>query len=165
MVPLFALYAADSDSPPQLGGEMRLAIQAVNSARIVGIDAPNLSYLRTLLRGCWEGALPKSTAGAILKDLAVSLAQAMACRVGTVVGRITGTRPRMYTPIDYGIPTHALPSEQAEHEVRHVSKQRAFVQAIEVPASRRIIDNAREASMADRLDCLRMVGDVVSIVG
>lgn len=164
-VPLFELYANESGFPPRLGGEMSTAIQAVDSVQIVGIDAPNRLYLQALLRGYLQGGYPKSTPWAVLKDLGVSFAHAVACRIGAVVGGRTGTRPRVYSPIKHAIQADAPASEQAEHEARHVMKQQSFLRAIEIPGARRVIDEAREEAMATRLHTLRSTGDVVAIVG
>lgn len=164
-IPLFKLYAVDTATPPRLGGEMSTAIQAVDSTRTVGIDAPNRLYLRALLRRLWQGGHSISTILAILKDLGITTAHALACRTGSTVGRTTGLRPRVYSPIQHGLPADAPPFEQTEHEARHLSKQQAFLRAIEIPRARQIIDEAREEAMATRLQELRAAGDVVAIVG
>lgn len=164
-IPLFELYADDTATPPRLGGEMSAAIQMSDAIRVVGIDAPNRQYLRALRRRFSRSGDPISTRLAVLKDLGVTTAHAVACRIGAVVGRATGRRPRLYSPIQHVLPVDANPSEQAEFEARHLTRQRAFIGAIEVPTARQVIDEAREEAMAARLGDLRTTGDVVAVVG
>lgn len=164
-VPLFDWYARDVYTPPRLGGEMSMALQAAGNARTVGIDAPTVSYLRSLARTFISGRAPLDLLGAALVDLAGAIRHAVVCRIGSVFGRLTGLRIRLYTPITYDSTVLDTPTDQAVHEDRHLAQQRAFIRAITVPPIQRVIDGTRETSMAAQLDDLRAEGDVVAVLG
>ncbi|MFO7926476.1 MAG: hypothetical protein ACQET5_09825 [Halobacteriota archaeon] len=164
-VTLFRLYGRDRYVPPRFGGEMSAAISAANDASVVGIDAPNREYLRSLARRLFEKRRSTGVVRTVLCDLASSFVHAAACRVGAFVGSITPVRLRLYSHIEYDCSLLDNPFVQASHESQHLDQRRAFLRAIEVPQATRIIDTAREDGMVDRLRDLRSDGDVVAIVG
>jgi pheromone shutdown protein TraB len=164
-VPLFRLYGRDPYVPPRLGGEMSAAIQAAKDASIVGIDAPNREYLRSLARRLFGSRPETGVVRTVLRDLASSFAHAAACRIGAFVGAITPVRLRLYSHIEYDCSLLDSPAVQASHEERHLDQRQAFLRAIEVPEATRLIDTAREDGMVDRLHELRSTGDVVAVVG
>lgn len=164
-VSLFRLYARDEHTPPRLGGEMSTAIRASRADRVVGIDAPNRRYLRLLLGSLVRERPSRDTVVAVLRDLRSGFAHALACRLAALVGAVTPLRLRVYSPIAYSSSPSDAPADQADHEDTHVSQRRALLRAIEVPEPIRLIDGAREASMAAALRDLRETGDVVAVVG
>lgn len=164
-VPLFRRYARDSHTPPRLGGEMSAAIRAADTARVVGVDAPNGRYVRALLDRLHGDADAKTLGRSVLTDLARGLAHAVACRVGAVVAALTPYTPRVYTHIRYEATLLDDPETQADHEASHLAQHRAFVGVIEPPPETALVDRTREDVMAARVDALRSEGDVVVVVG
>ncbi len=163
-MPLFRAYASAPDTPPRLGGEMSAALQTA-AGRTVGIDAPNGAAFRALARALRAERPPLDTVRGVLRDAASGLAHAAVCRLGAVVAAHTPFKPRLYEHIVYDVTVLDSPTEQAAHESEHVSHQRAFLRAIETPATIRLVDEAREAGMVERLRELRADGDVVAVVG
>lgn len=144
---------------------MSTAMQAAGEVHAVGIDAPNRVYLRLLVAQLATRPLTGGVIPSVLTDLLRSSAQAVACRVGALVGSITPLRLRVYSPIAYDATLLDSPSEQVTHEAELLSQQRAFVDAIQIPQSNQVIDRAREESLVARLRDLRMDGDVIAVVG
>lgn len=164
-VPLFRLYATDDRAPPRLGGEMSLAIQVAEPVEVVGIDGPTPGYVRRLLAEARRGATPWSTLRAALSDVLGSTAQAIASRLGAVLGAVTPIRLQLYEHHAYDVTLLDPPADQADHERSHRDQQRAFLAAIETPPARQFIDRLREETMAHRLATLAATGDVVAVVG
>lgn len=164
-IPLFRYYATEESTPPSLGGEMSMAIQSERTARLVGIDVPNWSYLRVIGRHVVRGDIGTETLTAVLADFVRATAQALTCRLLEVTGRLRRTRPRCYTSLEYECSAEDSPERQALHEREHISKQQAFLRAVEIPAATKLIDSIREDSMVRRLHGLRGDGDLVVIVG
>lgn len=164
-MPLFRMYAEDQYTPPRLGGEMSMAIQAAGDVRTVGIDAPNPAYLQLLIRGLLTDRLPLNVTWSILKDLTNGFAHALACRLGALIGAITPLRLRLYSHIEHDCSLLDSPAVQAEHESSYVSQRQAFLRAIETPPAIGRIDEVREAGMMARLQDLRTAGDVIAVVG
>lgn len=164
-VSLFGLYADDRYVPPRLGGEMSAGIQAAGNARVVGIDAPNGPYFGELARILWADWPGVDVVRTLLRDVFSGGAQAVACRLGALLGSVTPLRPRVYTHIEYDSSMLDEPTEQAAHESSHVTRRQSFLRAVEIPPAIRIVDTARERSMIARLSELRTTGDVVAIVG
>lgn len=164
-VPLFKLYARDVYTPPRLGGEMSMAIQAGATVEVVGIDGPNLLYLRTIVKNLSSRDVSIMATARVLKDIASSYKHALACRLAAFVGAVTPFRARVYSHIEYDCTLLDRPTVQATHEAKHLPQQRAFLRAVKLPSSTQLIDRAREESMAMQLRALRQNGDVVTIVG
>lgn len=164
-VPLFQMYARDVYTPPRLGGEMSMAIQAAGEVDTIGIDGPNRRYLRMLLKKLVDGRIPRTLISPVLKDIVTSSAHTLAIRLGAVVGAITPLRLRLYTHIRYDSTLLDSPSTQAAHESTYLSQQRTFLKAIEIPESVYVIDRTREESMVAQIRELQQDGDVIAIVG
>lgn len=164
-VSLFRVYSEDGFTPPRLGGEMSTALKAAKSARVVGIDLPNRTFLRQLVGRVLNGRIPRSLFGDLIRDIVSSSAHAMVCRVGAAIGSITRLRLRLYSHIEYDCSLFDSPTAQADHESNHLAKQQAFIRSIEVPPARLLIDDLRDESMAKQLIDLRSEGDVVAVVG
>lgn len=164
-VPLFRRYARDSHTPPRLGGEMSAAIRAVGDARVVGVDAPNLPYVRALIRRLRDDPDGWSLTRTVLADLGRGLAQAVACRVGAVVAALTPYTPRVYAHIAYEATLLDDPETQAEHEATHLAQHRAFIGVVEPPPETALVDDTREDVMAARIAAIRREGDVAVVVG
>ena len=163
-IPLFRRYARDTDTPPRLGGEMSAAIGAAGAVLVVGVDAPNRRYLRTLVARLRDAG-SRDLLAAVARDTGAGLGQAVACRLGAVVGRLTPHTPRVYTHIPYETTLLDDPETQADHEDRHLARHRAFVDVVEPPPATALVDRTREDVMAARLHELRGEGDVVAVVG
>lgn len=163
-LPLFKEYA-DGDDPPSLGGEMSMALWAAGPVHTVGIDAPSGGYVRQLARRIWEGDLSGQTLRALIEDLGTSLRQAVTCRVGGVLGALTGVLIQPYPNLEYDCSMMASPDVQAAHETDHIETQQAFFNAVEIPEERSLMDEIRETSMALRLHGLRQDGTVIAVLG
>lgn len=164
-VSLFRLYSKDSFMPPRLGGEMSMAIKAAESARVVGIDSPNRTFLRQLAGWVADGRIPRTLFRDLGRDLISSTAHAMACQFGAAIGSITRLRLRLYSHIEYDCSIFDSPTVQADHEASHLAKQQALIRSIEVPQARQLIDELRDESMATQLIDLSLEGDVIAVVG
>jgi pheromone shutdown protein TraB len=164
-MPLFRMYAENRFTPPKLGGEMSMAIQAAGNVRTVGIDAPNQAYLRLIAEELLTDRVSLSVTKSVLKDVTRGFAHALACRLGAVIGAITPLRLQLYSHIEYDCSLLESPAVQAEHESRHVSQRQAFLRAIKTPPTIRRIDEIREAGMVTRIQELRTEGEVVAIIG
>ncbi|MXR40411.1 hypothetical protein GRX01_03440 [Halobaculum sp. WSA2] len=164
-VPLFRRYAHGPDTPPRLGGEMSAAIRAAGDARVVGIDAPDLPYVRSLFRELRDRPDDRSLRRTVLTDLARGVMQAVASRVGAVVAALTPYTPRVYTHIAYEATLLDDPETQAEHEATHLAQHRAFVGVVDPPPVTALVDATRETTMAARVASIRREGDVAVVVG
>jgi pheromone shutdown protein TraB len=164
-VPLFRSYAGDEYVPPRLGGEMSTAIQAADDARTVGIDGPNATYLKLLCRRLIAERLPVRDLLDVGRDLLRGVGQALACRVGASVARLTPFTPKVYAHVAYDSASFDTPFAQAEHERNHVTERQSFLRVVGLPRVVTLIDAVREESMAERLTALRATDDVVAVVG
>lgn len=164
-IPLFRQYAADEYVPPRLGGEMSTAIQRAGDVRIVGIDGPNAAYFRRLVQRVVAERISTDDFREVVGDVARGTGQALACRVGAVIARLTPVTPKVYTHISYDCASFDSPSTQARHERDHVAQRQAFLRVVELPRSTTLIDEVREETMATRLSDLRSTGDVVAVIG
>ncbi len=162
LVPLFTSYAADGTT----GGEMAAAIDAADAADtdVVGIDAPDVGSARALL------ATFRSNESSV-KDVVRTLRAFGQLTVETVRGRLRaagipagwlGKVPGTSQAFDAS--SADAPSEQAAHESAHVRQSTSLLRTFEVPAPTRLLDDAREQYMVDRLTALRGES-VVGVVG
>lgn len=164
-MPLFRYYATEESTPPSLGGEMSMALQRVSNARSVGIDVPTWAYLRAIARHLRRSVNPWKTLPALTSDFFRAIGQALTCRVMEMLGRLSQRRFRCYTRLQYECTADDPPERQASHERAHISKQQAFLQAVEISEATKLIDSLREESMVNRLHALRSTGDVVVVLG
>ncbi|MFW5905664.1 MAG: hypothetical protein ACOCUO_02330, partial [archaeon] len=164
-MPLFREYAKDDYTPPRMGGEMSMALQAFGDGRTVGIDAPNLPYFRRLVERLLDERVSFDLLGVLLSNLAGGSFQALACRVSAVLATTTPLRLRVYRVFEHESSFLDSPSAQAEDEASHISRERGLLNAVKIPRGMQLIESVREESMADRLRDLRVDGDVVAIVG
>lgn len=164
-MPLFRLYADDEYTPPRMGGEMSTALQAFERDRTVGIDAPNWIYFQRLLAQLRDEGLSVDLVRDLVPRVAAGVIQAVACRFGAVLGSTTPLRLRVYQTFEHGASSLDTPAEQAADEASQMSREQAFLGAIQLPRGMQLIESVREASMADRLRELRRDGDVIAIVG
>lgn len=164
-LPLFRLYAADDYTPPRMGGEMSAAIQQFENDRTVGIDAPNETYFRHLFDKLRAEGVTANLIRELLPSVATGVAQALSCRFGAVLGRLTPFRLRVYRVFDHEASFLDAPEEQARDEAKQISREVALLRAIELPRGMQLVETAREESMAARLRELRTQGDVIAIVG
>jgi pheromone shutdown protein TraB len=111
------------------------------------------------------GRIPIDLIIAILRDLVYTTVHAAACWLGGLVGSVTRIRVRLYSPVQYDSTLLDPPRVQAEHEAGHLSRQRAFLKAVEAPPARQLIDEIRDESMSERIADLRTHGDVAVVVG
>ncbi|MFC6716630.1 hypothetical protein ACFQGT_01970 [Natrialbaceae archaeon GCM10025810] len=171
-LPLYRAYARDvdddaerDDPPPRFGGEMSAAIRAAPEADLVGIDAPNWSFLRRLLTRLVADRAPPATARRVLSSLGGATREALTCRVAATLTHATSMTVTLDDPIDYGCDHADTPERQAEHEHAHVAAVRALLANADSSAlSYR--DETRERCMIERLEALRdRPGDVVAVVG
>lgn len=163
-VELFRLYARDPEVPPQLGGEMSIAIQGTD-ASVVGIDAPNRQYLSLLVKRWLTRSIPTDLLLPTLKDFLLSSTHAVTARLGASVGSFMPAPPRLYDPIRYECSQFDPADSQASHEADHLSMRESFVNAVKLPPSLVLIDDLREESMIQRIRQLRRNGDIMVVLG
>ena len=163
-VPLFGLYAADGHRPPRLGGEMSAAIQSTD-APVVGVDLPTRRYLARLGERVRRERPSPRVLGRLVRDFGSSIAHALACRVAGVLADHTPIRLRVYSPIVHDCSLVDTADVQATDERAYLDRRDSLFRAIRPPASIRLIDDAREAAMADLLDAARGEGSVVAVMG
>ncbi|MFB6142827.1 MAG: hypothetical protein ABEJ30_05735 [Halorientalis sp.] len=164
-LPLFDLYARDRQMPPHLGGEMSVAIQAADRATTVGINGPTGRYLRLLADRLRADRPSRSVLRRVLRDVVGGAAHALACRLAAALGAVTPVRLRVYARVEHETSWLDPPSVQADDEAAHFSQHQTFLRAITVPESTRLVDEARETVMVEKLRDLRARGDVVAVVG
>jgi pheromone shutdown protein TraB len=164
-VPLFRIYAEDRYTPPRMGGEMSMALQAFDDGRTVGIDAPNLRYFRRLATHLREEDLSLALVRELLTSSSIGIGQALACRIGAVLASWTPLRLRVYDVFRHEATFLDTPASQAEDEASHISQEEALLRIIQAPRGMQLIEDAREESMATTLRDLRRDGDVTAVVG
>lgn len=160
-VPLYRAYAREEGR--RAGGEMSEAIRAAREATVVGIDAPNWSFLRRLAVRLVADRIPLATAKRLVSGLGGATRQAMACRLAATLTHATSTTILCDEPIEYAVDRTDSPERQAEHERAHVAAVRALVANADGAVSYR--DEIRERCMVDRLESLAEGGSVVAVVG
>lgn len=163
-MPLFRQYADDKHRPPRLGGEMSAAIQTTDASSI-GVDAPTVTYLSTLLKTVRRERPPRAVLGRLLKDLGSMATQALATRVASAIVRRTPIRLRVYDPIEHDSSLLDPQERQARHEQSFLSQRAALFGAIHPPEAIRLIDDAREGAMSVLLDRARTDGSVIAVLG
>lgn len=164
-VPLFRQFAADDSTPPRHGGEMSAAIQSSAGADVVGIDIPGIHSMATLVRTAREESLSTGPLVDLVGDVASISAHALRQRVAAFHQRTTDASPVDDSAMDYDVSFDDAPSVQAAHEQDLRARSESFFAAIEKPPAARVLDTARERSMATRIDALRGDGTVLAVVG
>ncbi len=164
-LPIFHQYAADERSPPVFGGEMSAAIQAAETARVVGIDGPTVGFLKQLLEELYRTDASLDTTRSVLSGTFSATKQAAVCRVASVLASVTDIRLEVDAPSSYETDWTDTPAAQAKDERRQVHRARSILDALESRPAPELRDSTREAYMADNLDRLRHEGDVVAVVG
>ena len=173
-LPLYRRYAHEgtNDEPPAYGGEMTAAIRAAPDADVVGIDAPNWSFVRRLATRLLADRVAPSTARRVLSSLGGATRTALTCRVAATVSNATSTTIACDDPIEYACSTDDSPARQAEHERSHVAGVKTLLQLQATAddgddelSATGYRDETREACMIDHLESLREDGSVVAVVG
>ncbi|GAB3041230.1 hypothetical protein [Natronobiforma cellulositropha] len=163
-LPLYRSYARDETVPPRFGGEMSAAMQAADAPSVIGIDAPNWSFLRRLCARLVADRASPTVARRVLSSLGGATREALACRVAATLTHATSMTVTRDDPIRYGCSHEDSAERQADHERAHV----AAVQALLAGTDERALtyrDETRERCMIDRLASARASGDVVAVVG
>ncbi|NGM68170.1 hypothetical protein G6M89_03940 [Natronolimnobius sp. AArcel1] len=168
-VALYQTYAADTNAaePPRFGGEMSAAIRATD-AEIVGIDAPNWSFLRRVLTRLVADRASAATARRVLSSLSGATREALTCRVAATLNHATSMTVAYDDPVEYECSYDDPPIEQADHERGHVATVQALLGSVDTDGSALAYrDETREDCMSDRLAELHTDtdGDVVAVVG
>ncbi len=167
-VPLYRAYARDGDpdESPRFGGEMSAAIRAAPDADVVGIDAPNWSFLRRLVTRLVADRVRPSTARRVVSSLGGATREALACRIAATLTHATSTTVVRDDPIEYDCSHDDPPAEQAAHERAHVATVQALLGSVDTDGTALAYrDETRERCMIERLESLRTRGDVVAVVG
>ncbi|GAB7121000.1 hypothetical protein [Natrinema pallidum] len=170
-VPLYRAYARDRDAeesaPPRFGGEMSAAISAAPEADPVGIDAPNLSFLRRLVGRLVADRVSPATARRVLSSVGGATREALTCRVAATLTHATSMTVVPGERVEYDCEPDDPPERQAAHERSHVAGVQALLGSIETDGSALAYrDDTREHCMIERLADLRSEpGDVVAVVG
>ncbi len=169
-VPLYRVYArdrADDATSPRFGGEMSAAIRAAPEADPVGIDAPNWSFLRLLVRRLVADRVSPGTARRVLASVGGATREALACRVAATLTHATPMTVVPGTKAEYDCDRDDPPERQADHERAHVAGVQALLGGVDTDGTALSYrDDTREQCMIDRLEDLRAEsGDVVAVVG
>ncbi|WP_049921939.1 hypothetical protein [Halopiger djelfimassiliensis] len=169
-LPLYRAYARDKgngDRPPRFGGEMSAAIRTAPDADIVGIDAPNWSFLRRLVTRLVADRVSSATARRVISSLGGATREALACRVAATLTHATSMTVTRDDPIEYDCSHDDSPARQAEHERSHVAGVQALLGSVatESTSALAVRDETRERCMVERLETLRTRGDTVAVVG
>ncbi|MGQ3722373.1 hypothetical protein [Natrialba aegyptia] len=193
-LPLYRVYARDGDSsdsststtdtdpdrstdtphttpptytPPAHGGEMSAAISATD-AELVGIDAPNWSFLRRLVTRLVADRVSAGTASRLLSSLGGATRDALRCRIAATLTHATSMTITRGDPIEYDCDFDDPPETQAAHERAHVASVQALLGSVQTDDSALAYrDETRERCMIDRLTEIRAENDgaVLAIVG
>jgi pheromone shutdown protein TraB len=163
-VPLFRRLAVE-ETRSHRAREMSATIRAAPSARTVGIDAPNVHYVRTLTRRLVDESAPLRTVRAVARDVVQNVRQAMTAWAAAHLAVVAGLRFGTTAPISHPVDESASPEAQAADESRHIRRHYSLLNAVERPDSIRLVDESREESMATSLRRLREDGPVVAVVG
>ncbi|WP_247002620.1 hypothetical protein [Halosolutus gelatinilyticus] len=166
-LPLYRAYADGGDAgPPRFGGEMSAAIRAAPDADVVGIDAPNWSFLRRLVARLVADRVSPSTARRVISSVGGATRSALTCRIAATLTHATSMTIACDDPIEYGCTRADPPAEQAAHERSHVAGVQALLRSVDTDRSALAYrDKTRERCMVDRLESARSTGDVVAVVG
>ncbi|MDQ2050616.1 hypothetical protein RBH26_08960 [Natronolimnohabitans sp. A-GB9] len=168
-LPLYRAYARDgsTEAPPRFGGEMSAAIRAAADATVVGIDAPNWSFVRRLVTRLIADRVSPATARRVLSGLSGATREALTCRVAATLTHATSMTVACDDPIEYDCDHDDPPERQAAHERSHVASIQALLGSVQTDESALTYrDETRERCMIDRLEELRSSdGDVVAVVG
>lgn len=167
-VPLFSEYATDSRTPPVFGGEMSAAIQAGDTATVVGIDRPTGSFLGRLFQNVVRTRPSRPIAWRVLKNTVAAIQHALVCRVAAVVAARTSVRVEVDTPTEHPTDWTDTPAAQAGDEQTQIRRSRTFMNAFQTSSSSRasrLEDATREDHMAEQLTRLSGDGRVVAVVG
>ncbi|MFP8952883.1 hypothetical protein ACLI4Z_07925 [Natrialbaceae archaeon A-arb3/5] len=169
-LPLYRAYARDEAgneaAPPRFGGEMSAAIRAAPDADLVGIDAPNWSFLRRLVTRLIADRVAPATAKRVISSLGGATREVLACRVAATLTHATSMTVTRDDPIEYDCTREDSPADQAAHERSHVASVQALLGSVETDGSALAYrDETRERCMIDRLETIRTRGDTVAVVG
>ena len=163
-LPLYRTYAREDRSPPRFGGEMSAALQVSEDASVVGIDAPNWSFLRRLCTRLVADRVSPSVARRVLSSLGGATREALACRMAATLTHATSMTVTRDDPIEYTCTHEDTPACQADHERAHVAGIQALLAGTD-DSTLTYRDETRERCMIERLETARERGDVVAVVG
>ena len=165
-IPLFEQYAADSRTPPALGGEMSAAIQAADTATVTGIDRPTAGYYRRLLGTIVRERPSLAALRNVFAESASTLSHAVACRLAALFGKWTPHALAVDSSTDHEVDHSDEPSAQAADERTQIRRSRAILDSLGsdsyVHASQ-IERDSRDIEMASRL--ADFDGDTLAVVG
>ncbi|WP_226004392.1 hypothetical protein [Natrinema salinisoli] len=170
-LPLYRVYARKRDSDdatsPRFGGEMSAAIRAAPDADHVGIDAPNLSFLRRLVTRLVADRVSPATARRVISSVSGATREALACRVAATLTHATSMTVVPGDRVEYDCDPEDPPERQAAHERSHVAGVQALLGSVDTDGSALAYrDDTREHCMVERLEAVRSdPGDVVAVVG
>ncbi|MBZ6495503.1 hypothetical protein [Natrinema longum] len=170
-MPLYRVYAhngdADDSPSPRFGGEMSAAIRAAPDADLVGIDAPNWSFLRRLVVRLVADRVPPATVRRVLSSVGGATREALACRVAATLTHATSMTVVPGDRVEYDCEPDDSPAQQAAHERSHVASVQALLGSVHTDGSAVAYrDETREECMIERLETVRSApGDVVAVVG
>ena len=170
-MPLYRVYGrtgdADDPTPPRFGGEMSAAIRAAPDAKAVGIDAPNLSFLRRLLARLVADRVSPATARRVLSSVGSATRDALTYRIAATLTHVTSLTVVPGDPVEYDVGPEDSPERQAAHERAHVDSVRALLGSVDTDGSTLAYrDDTREHCMLERLEAIRAEpGTAVAVVG
>ncbi|WP_435099640.1 hypothetical protein [Halorubrum sp. N11] len=167
-IPLFEQYASTDRCPPVFGGEMSAAIQAADTATVVGIDRPTAGFFRRLGRTLLRERPSLQTVRNVVSDAFKTTKHAVTCRAAAAVGERASIRVEVDSPVAHDIDWADAPDDQARDERTRIRRSNSFMRAFRTASRSRasqLEDAAREEEMVDQLVRLRDAGDIVAVVG
>ncbi|RQG89107.1 hypothetical protein EA462_12095 [Natrarchaeobius halalkaliphilus] len=166
---LYRAYARERDEKtgtPRFGGEMSAAIGAAPDAEVVGIDAPNWSFLRRVVTRLIADRVSPATARQVVANIGGATREVLACRVAATLTHATSMTVARNEPVEYDCSVDDPPERQAAHERAHVDTVQTLLESVDTDESALSYrDDVRERCMVDRLLECRTKGDVVAVVG
>jgi pheromone shutdown protein TraB len=152
--------AADGGLTPEASAdEMTAAIAAAPDATVAGVDSVDWRFAATFARLAHSRGDSLSTVGGAVKGAWSVTKSAFAVRFGDD-GDLQGAQGA-----DHDVSPAADASAQAADERGRISRSRSLLGAVERPDAAVLFDEAREATMAAKVDAHRRSGRVVAVVG
>jgi pheromone shutdown protein TraB len=164
-IPLFTEYANDTRVPPTYGGEMSSAIQAVDTADVVGIDGPTVEFACSFFEKLLTEHHLKGTMRKAIHNLASVSKHAALCRLACVLARRANLTVEVDEPVSHDCSWDDDPKIQATDEHSEIRQAKTVMNVFETSEANALRKRLREDYMANELASLPEDKRVVAIVG
>lgn len=164
-IPLYEQYSDDDTTPPRFGGEFSAAVQAAETATVVGIDGPSMGFVSKLVRRL---ATERASAGTVRDSVRALLSvtrTAVTCRAAASLTALSPFTVAVGSSTPHETTQSDPACEQAADERCQIRTATSILDAFETSPSSRYRSETREQHMAGRINSLRERGDVVAVVG